>query len=356
MKQPALARMSVPAYVTRLLFLIILAGSQLALAQEDEKFPDVIYLKNGDRITGSIKELDRGKMRLKTETMDTVYLDWDDIESIDSVTYLRIVATDGAISYGRMEKSDVEATVTVAHGEELTDTPLYQIASMKPLRIDERFLQQLEGEVSAGLDYGQVADLLLVNLDSSLRYREEKYEIELGLNWAQTRRDEGNNYSRSSLIVDYTRLLEDRYFWATSLGFESNEGLGIDLRSIVAGAAGRFLVQTPIMQLHLSAGLAGSAEDRTNGTSQESIEGLIRSSFDLFKLSTPMTRLSASVSVFPGITEKDRLRVNSKLSLRNEFIRDFFWDLSIYSNYDNQSVQGADNSDYGIITSLGASF
>jgi hypothetical protein len=37
-------------------------------------------------------------------------------------------------------------------------------------------------------------------------------------------------------------------------------------------------------------------------------------------------------------------------------VRDFFWELAFYSNYDNQPAEGAEKDDYGIITSIGASF
>jgi hypothetical protein len=224
------------------------------------------------------------------------------------------------------------------------------------MRVDENVLHQLEGEVSAGVDYSKASEILLVNLASGLRYREIQYELGLGLNWNETQRNEGNNASRADLSSVYTRFLDDRYFWAASAALERNQDLGIDLRSIVGGAAGRFLLQNPTMQLQLSAGLAASHEERINGTARDSLEGLIRSSYDLFQLSTPLTRLSASISIFPGITETDRLRVNSKLTLRNEFVRDFFWDLSVYSNYDNQSVKGAEDADFGVVTSLGATF
>jgi hypothetical protein len=60
--------------------------------------------------------------------------------------------------------------------------------------------------------------------------------------------------------------------------------------------------------------------------------------------------------MFPGITESGRLRVNTDITLRNELFRDVFWDLSFYSNYDNQPAEGAEKEDYGIVTSLGASF
>lgn len=35
---------------------------------------------------------------------------------------------------------------------------------------------------------------------------------------------------------------------------------------------------------------------------------------------------------------------------------EFFWELSFYSNYDNQPTEGFEKEDFGIITSLGATF
>jgi len=356
MKRPTLWRILAGKSASLFLSFALFGVSHQAFAQVSELFADRIYLRNGDRITGSIKELDRGKLRLKTDTMDTVYLKWVDVESVESSTYLRIGTTDGSFRYGRLQKSNQQANVRILDGAESVEVPTLDIARMKPIRVDETFLNRIEGEVSAGIDYKQASDILLVNLASSVRLREEKYELGFGLNWNETQRSEGNNASRADLSGAYTRILEDRFFWIASAGFERNQELGIDLRSILAGSGGKYLIQTPIMQLQLSAGLAGSREDLIDGTSQVSLEGLIHSSFDLFKLSVPMTRLSANIDVFPGITEKGRLRVNTNITLRNEFIRDFFWDLSVYSHYDNQSVSGADGSDYGVITSLGATF
>ena len=80
-----------------------------------DTFRDTVYLKNGDRLTGTIKELDRGKLRIKTITMDTVYVNWVDVASVDSSTYLRIARTDGSFSYGRVQKSDLESNLRVVN-------------------------------------------------------------------------------------------------------------------------------------------------------------------------------------------------------------------------------------------------
>ena len=338
------------------LSVIVLCGGQSALADEGDSFSDKVYLKNGDRVTGTIKELDRGKLRIKTTTMDTVYLNWVDVESIESSTYLRIAKTDGSFRYGRIHKSDMSEGLEIEENGSISEVPALEVAAMKPMRFDESWWQRFEGDISAGVDYRKASDILLVNLTSSLRLREEKYEFELGLNWNETQESERDNSSRADLSGDVMRFLGDRWFWKGSLAFQRNQELGIDMRSILSGSAGKYFIQTPTMRFEVNAGLAVSTEDRTDNTTIESVEGLIQSSFDIFKLNVPITRLSANVYVYPGITESDRIRINTDITLRNELVRDFFWELAFYSNYDNQPAEGAEKDDYGIITSIGASF
>jgi hypothetical protein len=339
-----------------LLLTAFLAGPSQTYAQAVDDYRDKIYLKNGDRITGTIKELDRGKLRIKTTTMDTIYVHWLDVESIESNTYLRISNTDGSFTSGRIQKSDMTQSMSVLENGKISNLPADDVTAMKPIRVDETFWNRIEGDVSAGIDYRKANDILFVNVASHLRLREENHEIDFSFNWTETQRAEDKNSSRAELSGGYTRFLRDRWFWKATGGFERNQELGIDLRIIGSGSVGKYFLQTATMRFEVNAGLAASTENLTDDTEQNSVEGLFSSSFDLFKLNIPMTRLSANVSVFPGITESDRVRVNTDITLRNEIFRDFFWDLSFYSNYDNQPAAGFEKEDFGVITSLGATF
>jgi putative salt-induced outer membrane protein YdiY len=337
-------------------FLSSLSTSAFAQLDDSATYTDRLHLKNGDTITGDLKQLDRGKLRFKTLTMDTVYINWIDIESIDSNKYLRVERTDGTFNYGVIKKTNLTDNLVILDRNEEVEIPVPVIASIQPIRVKESFWRRLEGDISGGLDYKKASDILLINLSSSLRFREEKYELDFFANWNETTRTEDNNSSRADIGVTYTRSLRNRWFWKASGGFERNQELGIDLRTIVGGTVGKYFIQTPTIRFELNAGLAGNQENNQDNTTTTSIEGLIRSSLDIFKLSIPSTRLSANINVFPGITESGRLRINTNVSLRNEFIRDLFWDLTFYSTYDNRPVQGAENEDYGVVTSIGASF
>ena len=353
-----LANVSIPRLLMLTTSLLILIGPGMpALAQLDDSagYTDRIYLKNGDVITGNMKELDRGKLRFKTRTMDEVFINWVDIKSIDTDKYLRIEQADGTFNYGVIQAADLDEELVIEdHGAEV-EVPILAVSSIQPIRVQESFWRRIEGELSAGINYQTASDILLINLATSLRFREEKYEIGFSANWNETDRTENNNSSRADVSGSYTRFLRNRWFWQGQGGFERNEELGLDLRTLVAATAGRYLIQTPMLRLELNGGLAGNWEERQDGTTT-SAEGLISSSLEIFKHKLPITRLSASVSVFPGITESGRMRVNTNITLRNEIVRSVFWDLQFFSNYDNRPPEGASEEDYGIVTSIGASF
>jgi putative salt-induced outer membrane protein YdiY len=345
-----------PGLFIALCALLLIAPQAIAQLELDSAYTDRIFLHNGDVLTGNIKELDRGKLRFKTRTMDTVYINWVDIKYIESDKYLRIERTDGTFNYGRIQAVEEQKGLVVQQGQDKVDVPLLAVATVQPIRAQESFWRRIEGDISTGVDYGKASDILIVNLTSNFRFREEKYEISASANWNETTRTNDQNSSRADLSSTYTRFLRDRWFWKASAGLDRNQELGIDLRGLVGATAGRYLFESPTTRFELNAGLALNRESRSDNTVSTSTEGLIRSSLDIFKHTLPVTRLSANINVFPGISESGRLRANGNISLRNEIIRSLFWDLTLYATYDNRPPEGAASEDYGIVTSIGASF
>ena len=45
---------------------------------------DVVVLENGDRVTGEIKGLEHNRLRLSTDHMGTIYIEWDKIARLSS--------------------------------------------------------------------------------------------------------------------------------------------------------------------------------------------------------------------------------------------------------------------------------
>src|SRR5678816_1079029 len=69
-----------------------------ALTARANSNEDVVVLKNGDRMTGEIKGLQRGELRFKSDYMaESVRLDWTKVASLESKSTFMIWLVDGKL-------------------------------------------------------------------------------------------------------------------------------------------------------------------------------------------------------------------------------------------------------------------
>ncbi len=139
------------------------------------------------------------------------------------------------------------------------------------------------------------------------------------------------------------------------LNLQTNEELGVDLRSIVAGGMGRDVIQNNHTILSLAGGLAYTYERfSTEDDEQDNMEVFLSSSYDVFRFDYPETDVGAFMTVYPSLTDAGRVRADIDAHIRQEIVKDFFWQLSVFGNYDNRPPgEDTEEIDYGVVTSLG---
>jgi hypothetical protein len=336
-----------------LLALLALGVAQSALAQKT----DLIYLENGDRVTGEIKELQQGQLRLKTDAMDTVMIKWEDIDRVYSDKWIQIEMTDGTRMFGQMPESDTGGIIELNTLKGPQEVDLDAVVRADAIKVNQTFWQRLDNTLRLGLNYTKASDVGIFNIAADSTYRTQKYRVTAVLNSVVTRKAQGTDSRQGNLSGTVLWYRPNRWFWFGSTGLQTNDELGIDLRGLFTAGTGRFVKQTKRTEFYLAAGLAANREYSVESESDTALEGLLQAEWNFFKLRTPKSNIKASLSLFPGITETDRFRGNFNIELRQEFIADLFWDLSFYLNYDSRPPQGAEaKEDYGVITSLGYSF
>ena len=319
---------------------------------------DQVFLRNGDRITCDIKELQRGKLRLKTDTMDTVYVDWDDVDRLITDKVMQVERIDGSRVLGSLSEGLEPGDVLVSGTGDPVLLPNDDVVRIVRIKIDEEFFDRLDGSISLGFNYTQSSRVARTHVAGDVRYRREKYEITSSLSVNSTAQSADEDRLRAELQGAYRRKLPDRWFWTVLGSFERNDELGIDLRSLIGGGFGRFVVQSNRINWSFTGGIAGAAEDRRGESGELNFEGLLATDFDLFQFETPKIDVTAGLRLFPSFSDWGRVRTNLDIKLRQElFVKDFFWDLSFYETYDSRPPEGAAaKNDYGIVTSLGYSF
>jgi len=345
------------------MMLCLITGEAMATRKTD-----VVYLNNGDRITGEFKELVQGELRLSTAEMGSVYIKWEGVARIESDKYIEIELRDGRRVFGQLPP-DLNSSAEILSIKTLKDKPfeikMDEVIRAEQIRVEDSFWDRLDGHLKLGLNYTQASDVLTWNIDGEARYRTQKHLTSLTFDSNLTRNGDGTDSSRHNLSGSRHWYLTNRWFYCGALGAQQNEELGLDLRASVTGGGGRFLVQSQKTELYLATGLSANREketgdDDTNddlSNAGTNIELLLSADYTFFRLYSPKSRIKFTPTLWQGITDTDRLRGNLNLSLRQEFISDLFWDLSFYYDYDSKPLQGADaKEDYGINTSLGYEF
>ena len=343
---------------------LLLIGLLLAVPSYADK-TDIVTLVNGNAITGEIKALDFGALRYSTDSMGTVTIDWEDIVSIKSEQNLQIEITDGSRYYGRLLTAENEHAVLVKTASQEVVLTADEIVRITPIETSDKLWQRLEGDFSLGFQAEKSTGVITSDLTSDVRYRSRKFLVGLKLNSAVTEQpapepddpDATATTVRQSIEVNYQRFRANRWFTDWFSRWDRNDDQGINGRSSLGGAVGRYFVQTNRNQFSLTGGLQGTHTSFTDQLEESTTEaeGRIEIRY-LHRNLVPEASVTFTSTIYPLIEDLSQYRAETDLTFKREFFNDFFWDLRITHSYLSEPLEGSSSSDHKVTTSVGYSF
>ena len=209
-------------------------GRRLAPATAAPK-TDVVVLRNGDRITGEIKSLDYNQLKLSTDHMGTIYIEWDKIERVQTDQYLLLERSDGSRAYGQLADGGSDARLLVRSDPAGPPVPvaMVEVVRARPIEGGD-FIDRLDGYVSAGFDLSQSGDNTSLDFAGGLssRTRVREWSVDGSANITD---DTATRTERYSVAGVARRLLEGQNYYQGQLGFLRNTELDLNLRSMIGG-------------------------------------------------------------------------------------------------------------------------
>ena len=317
---------------------------------------DVVVLKNGDKITGEVKGLERGKLEFSTDSMGTVSIEWDDIQTVISTTGQAVELTNGHRFYGPLAKSENTDMVRIDTDDGAVGVGIGDVVNMYP--VEAGFWDRLDLSVSFGFSWDKASDVGKYSVGLDAEYRHPEFITRAGFSSeATTQSDGGSTTSRAVLNGLHMRFRENKRFTAVFANAEKNDELGIKLRTLFGAGYGWVPVRSNRSMLMFTAGLDVNREYPQEGEAEDNIEAVGAFNYEYFKYSDPERRFGTTLTVFPSLTDWGRVRADFVTQLDIEFINDFFWVLSLYANYDSDPLsENASKSDYGINSSVSYKF
>jgi hypothetical protein len=340
-----------------LVIFLCLTVSPLLAKRKDDR----VVLKNGDKITGEIKKIERGTLFFKPDyALKDIEIDWTRVGRLESRDDFTVVLTNGSVYTGLIQKtppSDRDKNeFTISMADTVVECRRSEVVSLQAM--EESRWNQLTGSVDYGFSFASDNSQTQSSLGADIEYRGER-------NWwtgsgSSTFSSQANatDTTRETFAGAYWRRLTSQVFGGFLVNLLSSSQQELALRTTLGGAFGRTLVRTDKTNFVALGGLVVSRERYTSGflsnplsTNAEALAGLNYSTFR-FKVFDLKSRLS----IFPNLSQGGRFRIGSESSVSWEFVRNLYWSLRIYENFDSRPPVNAPRNDFGVTNSIGWKF
>jgi len=340
--------------------LIVLAviGAMIACAGSvsAKHTDDVVVMKNGDRMTGEIKKLQRGELTFKATYMAAdVDLDWSGVARLESKDPYLISMTDGHQFAEQFKLEDV-----AGDNFQIGSSGAVKVSQMNVLRIlpiESKFLKQLEGSIGLGLSYTSGNDQYQTELTAAATYRRGPHAVTGSVDSAFSGQTHGTRTARNQFDIDYRRQLSPRWFAGGLFDLLRSDQQSLDLRITGGGLVGRNLLQSDLTRLSVFGGMAVSREKydvapaRQWATNADALAGM---DFATFRFSK--TDVTSHFFVYPSITRPGRVRAQLKSDISYKLAKDFWWGFHVYENLDSRPPIKAKKNDLGVSASISWKF
>ncbi len=333
-----------------LLLLVLLEGGVHAQAKTD-----VVTLANGDRITGEVSKLDRGRLEYKTDDAGTIYFEWDNIVSLRSSAQFEVGTSDGRLFLGGLD-TDGPRTLVVIGAQGRVSLPNSEVTMITP--IGRSFWKRLDGSVDLGFSYTRSSDIAQLNVNSTTTFRRPSTEVQLTGSATLTKSGDGDEADdRATAQVSYRRFRGQNLFVMAAGGLDSNESLGLLLRIQGALGVGRRLLNTNRAQVTAVGGLAVNNEHGVDSDPTQNIEGLLTFRTSYFSYDRPKTNVDIGFQYYPSLSDWGRQRIQFDSAVKREFWKDVFLSVSVFDTFDSRPpTETAEHNDVGVVLSFGWSY
>jgi hypothetical protein len=294
-------------------------GSRLAHAAKT----DVVTLKNGDRITGEVKGLARGKLDYSTDDAGRLSIEWEKVARVSSVHPFQLEQQSGIKHFGTIGAPDRDGFVVVRN--QRNDTlAIASVIEISP--INASFPQRVTSYLDVGFTLAKAHRATTFSLSGAADYRGPSFGSQLKFDSYAQGQETVPTTTRNSGSQTFSWYLPHRWSAVGVVQVEQNEELDLDHRFVGGGGIERFLGRSNRMELSAAGGAVVTQERfsvEAGATEETSLEGLLAVGWSAFRFDSPKLDFSTTFALYPSFTQAGRVRGQGDLRLKYELFKDF---------------------------------
>lgn len=323
-------------------------------------FGDVVFFNNGDRLTGTIKQLTDGKLVLASAVAGEVTISLSEIRTFSSDAPMEVHFTDGTVIKQRILSAG-PGRIGIGPTDALA-AQAFELAKIAAINPPAKPVPKWHGAVSGGFSstHGNTkADRRNVSVDVSRRSENDRITVKADYARGEqedpdTGEDETTeDWWRTKLKYDY--FLSKKWFVYGDSRYEKDSVADLDRRVVVGGGGGYQWIESEDMNFSTEAGLASLYEKFENETDSNTELSLqLGYHFDK-KLYKALTFIN-DLTYYPSIEQFSDYYLTSTAELRASVLKNMFTNFKVIFDYDATPAQGAHKTDVKYILGAGWNF
>jgi putative salt-induced outer membrane protein YdiY len=336
------------------LAVVIFIVSMLLIAEH--VLADEIWLKNGDRITGTVKKMEDKVLIFKTPYAGEMSIKWDEITAVTTDSPIEMVLDDDTSFLGSMVPAP-EGQIELLLVDETVERLTFDLSEVKAINPTppERGLK-IEARLNIGVkvETGNT-DKEEYDVDGRVSLRSEKNRFIFFGEYERDKADGDKTAEKSKGFGKYDRFLTQKFYIYGSTFFETDANKDLDLRLIPSVGPGYQFYETELTNLSVELGPAYVIERFDEGEDDEYMAGLWRINFDhfLYKKIFQIFHFDQGTLSFEDTSD---ILILSRTGIRMHFYKYFNLTGQWNWDWDNTPAPGDDRSDHEYILSVGVQY
>lgn len=319
---------------------------------------DEVYLKNGDRLTGTLVRLTDGKLVFKADAAGEVTVALTDIQTLSTVAAAEVHLKDGTVLNQPIMAAEVGA-FAIDTGTALR-AQTFQLADLASINPPPKPEPKWTGSISAGFTATSGnTSTEAINASISMVRRSEKDRTTANADYAKgTQRVDGEDRTTEDwwrVKAQYDYFFSKKFFGFVNGSYEKDAIAELDRRVVVGGGGGYQWIESERTNFSTSVGLASLYEKYDNTTDSNS-ELSAQAGYNFDHQLNDGVKFIHNLTYFPAFSSFSDYYLTTTAEIRASLTKSMFANFKTIFNYDSTPAPGRGSTDVKYIFGIGMSF
>ena len=312
--------------------------------------PDSLVVSHGEVMTGSVKTLQYSVLTFSAPYSKSNFrIKWKQVSEIYTYGLFLITLSDGKRYNGNLISMGPD-TVLVVTPQGSIAAGLEEVVYLQS--VDLELSNRFYASIDLGLSIARANHLKQLSIRAATGYLAKRWSADVKFSNLFSQQTGVDATRRTDASVGYNLFLPRDWYIPASLNFLSNTEQKLKLRTNGQLGLGKYLIHTNRSYWGFSAGASYNNEKFSGETDDRSTwEGFTGTELNLYDIGD--LNLLVKITIYPGITDPERLRANMNLDVKYNLPLNLYLRAGFTLNYDNRPAENATETDYILQTGLG---